>query len=521
VLLDSSLRDSAARHPEKEALICGERRATYGELDGSVNALAHALRELGLTRQERVVIYFDNSVETVQGIFGAMRAAGVFVPVNPQVKGDKLAFILKDCQARVLITGVRNLRGIESDLAACPDLRDVILADGDAAAAASPDMATLTAAGKRVHSLAALLARFPTTAPPNPNISLDLASLIYTSGSTGVPKGVMLTHLNMVTAVTSLTTYLRNVPDDIILSALPLSFDYGLYQVLMAVRFGGTVVLEKQFVYPYKYIELVARERVTGLPIVPTITAILLNLKDLEQHDFSSVRYVTNTAQALPVHHIRRMRQVMPNARIYSMYGLTECKRVAYLPPELIDKKPTSVGVAIPNTEVWIEDEQGNRITTPEQPGELIVRGAHVMVGYWNRPEETARYLRPGRWPYERELRTGDLFRQDADGHLYFIARKDDLIKTAGERVGPRDVENVLYEIEAVKEAAVIGVPDDVLGSAIKAFLALRDGASLTEAEVIKHCQQRLERFKVPKHVAFVPELPKTPTGKISKKGLS
>ncbi len=521
MLLDSSLRDSAARHPDKEALICGARRVTYGELDASVNALANALRELGLKRQERVAVYFDNSVEAVQSIFGALRAAGVFVVVNPQVKGDKLAFILKDCQARVLITGVRNLRGIEDALAGCPDLRHVILADGDTSGPAASDAAVLTAAGKRVHALSALLASFPNTAPADSNIDLDLASLIYTSGSTGVPKGVMLTHLNMVTAVTSLTTYLRNVPDDIILSPLPLSFDYGLYQVLMAVRFGGTVVLEKQFVYPYKYIELVARERVTGLPIVPTITAILLNLKDLEQHDFSSVRYVTNTAQALPVHHIRRLRQVMPNARVYSMYGLTECKRVAYLPPELIDKKPTSVGIAIPNTEVWIEDEQGNRVTTPGQPGELIVRGAHVMVGYWNRPEETARYLRPGRWPYERELRTGDLFRQDADGHLYFIARKDDLIKTAGERVGPRDVENVLYEIEAVKEAAVIGVPDDVLGSAIKAFIALRDGASLTEAEVIRHCQQRLERFKVPKHVAFLAELPKTTTGKISKQGLS
>ena len=190
MLLDNSLRDSALRHPEKEALICGSRRATYGELDASVNALANALREFGLTRQDRVVIYFDNSVETVQGIFGAMRAAGVFVPVNPQVKGDKLAFILKDCQARVLITGVRNLRGIEGEIAACPDLRDVILTDGDAAAV--PGAAELTAAGKRVHSLAALLASFPTTPPANPNISLDLASLIYTSGSTGVPKGVML-----------------------------------------------------------------------------------------------------------------------------------------------------------------------------------------------------------------------------------------------------------------------------------------------------------------------------------------
>jgi long-chain acyl-CoA synthetase len=520
MLLDRYLHDSAQRHPDKEALICGERRATYRDLDGGANALAHAFRALGLARQDRVVIFLDNSVETVQGLFAAQKASGVFVVVNPQVKGDKLAFILKDCNARILVTGTRNLKGIEDDLVGCADLGHIVLTDWDGVAAPGVNVDVLASGGKMLQSMSQLLASHPTTLPANRNISLDLAALIYTSGSTGVPKGVTLTHLNMVTAATSLTTYLRNEPDDIILTPLPLSFDYGLYQVLMAMRFGGTVVLEKQFMYPYKYIELVKKERVTGMPIVPTITAILLNLKDLEDHDFSTVRYITNTAQALPEHHIRRMRQVMPNARIYSMYGLTECKRVAYLPPELIDKKPTSVGIAIPNTEVWIEDENGQVITTPGQPGELIVRGAHVMVGYWNRPEETAKYLRPGRYPYERELRTGDVFKQDEDGHLYFISRRDDLIKTAGERVGPREVENVLYEIEAVKEAAVIGVPDPVLGNAIKAFLSVRDGMTLTEEQVIKHCQKRLEKYMVPKHVAFLPELPKTTTGKISKQGL-
>lgn len=520
MLLDNYLRDSAARHPQKEALICGERRATYADVDGGANALAHALRELGLQRQDRVGVYLDNSVAAVQGLFAALKAGGVFVVVNPQVKGDKLAFILKDCNARVLLTSARPLKVIAAELAACPDLKHVILADSTASANEA-EAATLLAAGKRVHGLGDLLAAYPHTQPPSGNIDLDLAGLIYTSGSTGVPKGVTLTHLNMVTAATSITTYLRNEPDDIILSPLPLAFDYGLYQVLMAFRFGGTVVLEKQFLYPYQYIALIKKERVTGLPIVPTITAILLNLHDLEQHDFSTVRYVTNTAQALPVHHIKRMRHVMPRARIYSMYGLTECKRVAYLPPELIDKKPTSVGVAIPDTEVWIEDDEGRVVTEPGRTGQLIVRGAHVMVGYWNRPEETAKYLRPGRYPYERELRTGDVFRQDEDGHLYFVARRDDLIKTAGERVGPREVENVLYELEPVKEAAVIGVPDDILGNAIKAFVSLRDGMTLSEAEIIKHCQARLERFMVPKSVAFLAELPKTTTGKISKQGLS
>ena len=517
--LDDSLEASARRHPDKTALVCGDRRASYAEVNGGANALARAFLDLGLGRQDRVGVYLDNSVEAVQAAFAALKAAGVFVVVNPQVKADKLAFILNDCEARILVTTRRQLKAVAGDLAAGTRLRHVVVVDADGPADAADDV--LAAAGIGRHSLATLTASRDATPPPNPTISLDLASLIYTSGSTGQPKGVTLTHLNMVSAVTSLTTYLRSEPDDVVLSALPLAFDYGLYQVLMAFRMGGTVVLEKQFLYPYKFIELIAREKVTGLPIVPTITAILLNLKDLEAHDFSSVRFVTNTAQALPVHHIRRLRSVMPQARIYSMYGLTECKRVSYLPPELIDAKPTSVGVAIPDTEVWIEDEHGGRITEPGVPGELMVRGAHVMVGYWNRPEENARALRPGPYPHERVLRTGDLFKQDADGHLYFIARKDDLIKTAGERVGPREVENVLYELEAVKEAAVIGVPDDLLGQSIKAFLALREGASLDAETVVRHCQKRLEKFMVPKHIEFRDELPKTSTGKISKKGLS
>lgn len=520
MLLDLYLEESTTRHPNKTALICGEHRATYAEVNGGANALAHAFKAMGLQRQERVCVYFDNSVETVQSLFAAMKAAGIFLVVHPQVKGNKLAYILNDCKARILVLGRRHLTAVEHGLLACKYLDHIVIVDINLYEDACAGFHSLVAAGKHLHNLAQILTGYPPTLPSNPNIDLDLASLIYTSGSTGKPKGVTLTHLNMVTASTSLTTCLRNQPDDLILSALPLAFDYGLYQVLTAFRCGGTVVLEKQFLYPYKYIELIHKEKITGLPIVPTISAILLNLKELENHDFSSVRYVTSTAQALPVHHIQRMRHIMPKARIYSMYGLTECKSVAYLPSELIDKKPTSVGIAIPNTEVWIEDEEGKPVTTPGTPGELVVRGSHVMVGYWNTPEETARCLKPGRNSTERVLKTGDLFTMDEDGHLYFIARQDDLIKTAGERVGPREVENVLYELEAVKEAAVIGVPDDILGQAIKAFVVLREGTELTDVEVIKLCQKRLEKFMVPKYVEFRLELPKTSTGKISKKVL-
>src|SRR6266704_1871784 len=371
MLLDRYLHDSAQRHPDKLALVCGARRARYAEVEQGANALAHGLRALGLQRQQRVAVYFDNSVEAVQGIFATLKAAGVFLVVNPQTKGDKLAFILNDCNVRVLLTGLRNFEAVASDLAACADLHNVVLFDWDAKQPVPPAAAAWAAAGRCLHSMSGLLAQQPATLPVNRNISLDLASLVYTSGSTGLPKGVTQTHANMVAAATSITTYLRNEPDDIILSPLPLAFDYGLYQVLMAFRVGATVVLEKQCVYPYKYIELIAKERVTGLPIVCTISSILLNLNDLEEHDFSSERHIT------------RMRALMPRARIYLMYGLTECKRVAYLPPELIDSKPTSVGNPIPDTEAWIEDESGAVITTPGVAGELIVRGPHVMVGYW------------------------------------------------------------------------------------------------------------------------------------------
>lgn len=522
MLVNQFLQASAERFRDKTAVVCGQRRTSYGEVETVSNALAHALRDAcGLRRQQRVAVYLENSVEAVEMIFAVLKAGGVFVVVNPQVKSDKLAFILSDSNVRVLVTDCHALAAIVDDLVGCADLSDIILIDSSETVLREPIADAVRLADKRLHRLDDLVATHSGIRPHNPTISIDLASLIYTSGSTGMPKGVMLTHANMIAAATSITTYLENTEDDVILSPLPLAFDYGLYQVLMAFKFGGTVVLERQFLYPYRYIELVARERVTGLPIVPTISAILLNLKDLEQHDFSSVRYVTNTAQALPEHHIRRLRTVMPRARLYSMYGLTECKRVAYLPPELIDAKPTSVGVAMPDTEVWLEDEQGREVAVPGEPGELMVRGAHVMLGYWNRPEETTKRLRPGRYPYERILMTGDIFKQDADGHLYFISRKDDLIKTGGERVGPREVENVIYELEAVQESAVIGVPDPILGNAIKAFIVLREGMSLSEVEVVRYCQKRMENFMVPKHVVFLPSLPKTTTGKISKRGLA
>jgi len=351
------------------------------------------------------------------------------------------------------------------------------------------------------------------------NIDLDLATIIYTSGTTGNPKGVMLSHLNMVSAINSITQYIQNREDDIIINVLPLSFDYGLYQVLMAFKFGGTVVLEQSFTYPFQIIQRMMEEKVTGFPGVPTIFAILLSLKNPENQELPHLRYITNTAAALPPAHVEQLATLFPHVRIYSMYGLTECKRVSYLPPEDILRKPSSVGFAIPNEEVWIEDENGQR-AAPGIVGELVVRGSNVMRGYWGLPEETAQVLKPGKYPGEVVLHTGDLFRTDDDGCLYFIGRKDDMIKSRGERISPKEIEQCLCELEEISEAAVIGIPDDILGQAIVAYVRCSTENKVSEKSVLKHCQENLEDFMVPREVRFIEEFPKNSNGKIDKRAL-
>jgi acyl-CoA synthetase (AMP-forming)/AMP-acid ligase II len=351
-------------------------------------------------------------------------------------------------------------------------------------------------------------------------IPIDLAALIYTSGSTGNPKGVMLTHQSMLFAVGSITEYLRLGSDDRILNVLPLAFDYGLYQLLMAVALGATLVLERSFTFPVPVLARVAEEQVTVFPLVPTVAATLLALKK-KRSDWvlPSVTRVTNTAAALPADFIARLAEIFPHALIFPMYGLTECKRVSYLEPEVVATRPTSVGKAIPGTEVFLLSPDGEPVL-PKEPGILHVRGPHVMQGYWRQPELSARMLKPGRYPGERVLCTHDVFTMDEEGYLYFVGRTDDIIKTRGEKVSPVEVENVLHRVPGVREAAVIGVPDEALGEAIRAFVVPDEGATLTEQDVKKACLAALESFMVPRDVVFVPELPKTSNAKVRKQDL-
>jgi acyl-CoA synthetase (AMP-forming)/AMP-acid ligase II len=556
MLLHHFLEESAQKFPEKVALIQRTERWTYQDIDQKANQVANLLRAQGIRRGDRVAIFLDNSIESVVSLFGILKADAVFLMLSPMLKPSKLTYILNNCGAKALITHTDKNNITSGPLGTVSSLEFVLfLGNKDKipigapqpiswnemgflnpqSAIRTPDSSTQfsvlspqpavnssnssNSTAAQQHCSTDISPPTSNLQPPTMNIDLDLATIIYTSGSTGSPKGVMLTHLNMISAATSITTYLENIPDDIIIDVLPLSFDYGLYQVLMAFKFGGTVVLEKSFAYPYEVIKLMVRERVTGFPGVPTVFAILLQMEDFNRYDLSSLRYITNTAASLPVEHIQRLRTIFPQARLYSMYGLTECKRVSYLPPEELDRRPGSVGRGMPNEEVWIVDQNGNRVDSGVV-GELVVRGSNVMRGYWGDPETTERVLKPGPIPGEKVLYTGDLFKMDEEGFLYFVGRKDDMIKTRGERVSPKEVENAIYSLEGVVEVAVIPVSDDILGQAIKAFVVQRNGYPMTEKDVLRQCKKELEEFAIPKYVEFRASLPKTSSGKIDKLAL-
>ncbi len=511
MLVQRFLEDSAKRFPDKICLVSSGRRLTYGEVDMMANRLANAMVAAGMRRGDRVGIFLGNSTETVVSIFAVLKADGAFVLINYTTKHQKLKYILGNCRATGLITDARIASSgmVESVTRENGNIQFVVVT-GDAV----PELRVPTG---HLLAFSEVQARYSGTAPRCANIDVDLACLIYTSGSTGEPKGVMSDHGNMEFASGSIIEYLHNTDSDVVINVLPLSFDYGLYQLLMTFRFGGTLVLEDSFAFPGEILQLMAEERVTGFPGVPTMFAMLVTF-DLSRFDLSSLRYATNTAASLPPSHVRELRRKLPGVQLYSMYGLTETKRTLYLPPEELDRRPDSVGIAIPGTEAWLEDEEGGRLPSGEI-GELVVRGRHVMRGYWEDPKATAERFAPGPLPGERICHTGDLFRTDADGFFYFVGRKDDILKCRGEKVAPKEIENVLYEIAGVIEAVVVGVPDPVLGQAIKALLVVR-GPQMTDADVRAYCKAHLEDFMVPKYIEFCDRLPKTSSGKIAKKDL-
>ena len=509
-LVHHLLERSAIRFPEKEALVHGDERLSYADMAGRTARLADGLRRAGLQRGERVGIYLDPSVAQILSIFAASRAGGVFVPLNPLLFPEQIKHIANDCGVKGLITSASKLRALAGVIDHLDSLQFVVVvADGEAPAVSLPR-----------HDFTALCNLPEPPRAPDDAIDKDLAAILYTSGSTGKPKGVMLSHAQIIAGSAIVSQYLGITASDRILAILPFSFDAGMNQLMTAFHQGGTLILTT-FVFAREIVRALAKERATGLAGVPTLWTLLAQpSSSLQKTPLPHLRYITNTGGAMPQTVLTALRQALPGTRIFLMYGLTEAFRSTYLPPEELDRRPTSIGRAIPNTEILVVSEDGTPCKTGEV-GELVHRGPTVSMGYWGQPELTAKVLRPH--PFlppelgsdEKVCYSGDLVTMDEDGFLYFVGRRDTLIKSSGFRISPTEVEEVLFQSGRVREAAVIGIPDAVLGQSIKAFVVAADGQSPTPEELLEFCATRLPHYMVPKALEVVESLPKTGSGKM------
>jgi amino acid adenylation domain-containing protein len=513
------LEQSAVSYPEKVALVCGEQRYSYREINEKADALALLLVQKDLKPQDRVIIYLDNSVESIIGLFATLKAGGIFVIVNSSIKSRKLRFILNDTGARYLIAAITK-----KDTVYALDFDQLLLEQiiWVAPNGKEVDDAIRHQAIKRPLQIWLNTCFKGSIKSRTESINCDdddLAALIYTSGSSGKPKGVMSAHYNVLAATQSINQYLQNRHDDIILNLLPLSFDYGLYQIFLAFIVGATVVLFESIWYPYQIIEILNKEKITGFPIVPTIAAILAKMKNLNAFDNRHVRYLTNTGDTLTFPLIEKLREIFPHAEIFSMYGLTECKRATYLPPAQITKRAGSVGIPIPNSQAFIVNSQGQEVG-PNEVGELVVRGNHVMQGYWKSEHETKHLFRHGQHRSEALLFTNDLFKKDELGYLYFIGRKDDLLKIKGERVSPKEIECYLNSIKGIIQSAVVGIADDICGKSIAAYIVCHKDANIDVSNIRKLCKQDLEPHLIPQKIIMVDALPLTANRKVDKKRL-
>lgn len=495
------LRDTARKMPDKPAVISDRIEIGYGELDRLSDGFAAHLQSLGVVRGDRVVLCLGNVPEMIIAFWAILKAGAVVSPVGVDLQNSQLEYMLRDSGARTLVTTSDRDDDLGSLYRSLPDLEHILW----------QGPTDLTPEG--VENLELALHGNPEDLTSAGQIDIDLAMIIYTSGSTGEPKGVMHTHRSMLNAGDSLGTYLDYREEDKVICVLPLSFDYGLYQVILCGRVGASLLIEKDATWPILFLKKIAREKATILPAVPSLFQRLCLTNQKFGLDLSSIRAVTNTGAALTKKHIREIRETFTNADIFSMYGLTECKRCTWLPPEDIMRKPDSVGFAIPNTELWIIDEQGNRLGS-NHPGQLVIRGGTVMKGYWKKPQKTAEKLKAGPLPGEKVLHTGDRCMLDDEGYLYFLGRMDQMIKSRGVKVSPKETEDFLYQLPEVKDVVVLGMPHPQHGQALHAFVCLAPGTTLSVQEIRAFCRSGLENYKVPEWIEILSGFPLTRNGK-------
>jgi acyl-CoA ligase (AMP-forming) (exosortase A-associated) len=507
-LFHDLLLNTAGRTPDRTALRFKGTQVSYAELADLTERVAVGVQGLGLEHLGRVGIYLPKRVETVAAFFGITQAQGVFVPINPLLKAEQLGYIVRNCDVRILVTSRDRWAEVKASLGSDHPIQRVVLVDGGASDLAEINWADLVTAAPGALKLT------------RPVIDIDMAAILYTSGSTGKPKGVVLSHRNLITGAVSVSTYLENHADDRLLAVLPFSFDYGLSQVTTAFRVGASVTL-MDYLFPRDVARAVETDRITGLAAVPPVW---IQLSDLEwpagitEH----LRYITNSGGRMPRATLDKLRAALPRTKPFLMYGLTEAFRGSYLPPEELDRRPDSMGKAIPNAEIVVVRPDGTPCD-PDEPGELVQRGSLVALGYWNDPEKTAERFKPlpgqlKELPItELAVWSGDTVRMDAEGFLYFVGRRDDMIKTSGYRVSPTEVEEVVYASGLVGDAVAFGAPHPTLGEAIVVVCAPPKSSDV----LLAYCKQKMPNFMVPAHIAWLDTLPRNPNGKFDRPALA
>lgn len=510
-LIHHLLRTTALRSPDKEALVYKKQRLTYGEVAQKTASLALGLRNCGLQKSDRLGIYLDASVAQVLSIFATSQAGGVFVPINTLLFPQQVVHIANDCQMKGLITTASKLVALSSVIKDMTALEFVVVV---------PDK-EVPKISLPTYDFEQLCQLDTPSEWVDWGIEKDLAALIYTSGSTGKPKGVMLNHAQIMAGSSIVSEYLKIKQSDRILAVLPFSFDAGLNQLTTAFQQGSTLVLIS-FTFAREIVQTLIKEKITALAGVPTLWGLLIQPRSsMAKHQFPHLRYITNTGGKMPQTVLTALREYLPDTEIFLMYGLTEAFRSTYLPPEQLDLRPTSIGKAIPNTEILVVNDDGQPCK-PGEVGELVHRGPTVSLGYWGQPELTAHRLR--KHPFhtaefgdlEKVCYSGDLVTIDEEGFLYFVSRRDTMIKSSGFRISPTEVEEVLMASNKLQAAAVIGIPDDLLGQAVKAFVVKSEVAELNIESLLGFCAEKLPRYAIPKQVEVLERLPQTTSGKVN-----
>jgi len=519
VLIHDLLFKAADRAPERTALRHRGVSVSYATLADLSHKFACGLRQLGHGRLERVGIYLPKRVETVAAFFGTSRAGGVFVPINPLLKPEQVVYILQNCSVKVLVTSRDRWTEIAALLDESSPIAHVVLVDESGGDGLVSSWERFIAVGSG------------DPGPQRPVIDIDMVSILYTSGSTGKPKGVVLSHKNMLTGAVSVSTYLENHADDKLLAVLPFSFDYGLSQLTTAFHVGASVVL-LDYLFPRDVVRTVETEKITGLAAVPPVWIQVADLEwpaNVTEH----LRYITNSGGRMPRATLDKLRNALPRTKPFLMYGLTEAFRGTYLPPDEIDLRPDSMGKAIPNAEILVVRPDGTPCA-PDEPGELVQRGSLVALGYWNDPDKTAERFKP--LPGQRRelpitelaVWSGDTVRMDAEGFLYFVGRRDEMIKTSGYRVSPTEVEEVLYGSGLVGDAVAFGAAHPTLGEAIVVVASAPSPASAGEGRgegssdtLLAYCKKHMPNYMVPSRIEWMETLPRNPNGKFDRPQLA